>query len=96
MLAPAGLGCQAYNDKLASDGIRQPSPLGRGWTAAGVIISRSGPGEGSLAPSWVAHAWREGVKEPRMCHPERGEGCLQLFASRRTIGNCRDPSLRSG
>jgi hypothetical protein len=90
MLAPAGLGCQAYNDKLDSDGMRQPSPLGRGWVAAGVFISRSGPGEGSLAPSWVVHPWREGVKEPRICHPEpvrfaQGklrEGSLQLFVSR--------------
>ena len=26
----------------------QPSPEGRGWPAAGVLTSRSGPGEGSL------------------------------------------------
>ena len=26
----------------------QPSPLGRGWSAAGAFISRSGPGEGSV------------------------------------------------
>jgi hypothetical protein len=30
----------------------QPSPLGRGWTAAGAFAfpSRSGPGEGALGP----------------------------------------------
>jgi len=27
----------------------QPSPLGRGWPAAGAFTSRGGPGEGSLA-----------------------------------------------
>ena len=31
-------------DELGS----QPSPLGRGWSAAGAFISRSGPGEGSV------------------------------------------------
>jgi hypothetical protein len=80
MLARAWLGCQAQNDKLELGGRRQPSPLGRGCTAAGVFISRSGPGEGTLAPSWVAHPWREGVKEPRMCHPEAE--CVILSAAK--------------
>jgi hypothetical protein len=35
----------------------QPSPSGRGWTAAGVFTSRSGPGEGPLGPA-------SGVQEP--------------------------------
>jgi hypothetical protein len=34
--------------------------------------------------------------ENRRCHPERSEGSLQLFVNRWTIGNCGDPSLRSG
>ena len=37
---PPGEGCYLF--------CFQPSPLGRGWTAPGVLTSRRGPGEGSV------------------------------------------------
>jgi len=44
-LAEPGLGCKAYCNTLDSDGMRQPSPLGRGSTAIGARIdSRSSSG----------------------------------------------------
>jgi hypothetical protein len=48
-------------------GFTFPSPPGRGWTAAGVFTSRSGPGEGFPAPVSLRHS----PQKPSRCGKKR-------------------------
>jgi len=57
----ATLATLSPRERAVGDAGSQPSPLGRGWLAAGAFISRSGPGEGSLPENLDTRSVLQGV-----------------------------------
>jgi hypothetical protein len=62
----AGEGCLPLVRPRHFSKLTFPSPAGRGWTVAGAFTSRSGTGEGSLAPVSLRHS----SQKPSRVHEE--------------------------